>query len=79
MCECGTPKIATVCGTVKDNCEFEVPNLGISQNGYVPSGLGFGGGDYLLIKVCLNCGRLQNFAPRTDMEIHQSALCSRTD
>jgi len=32
-----------------------------SLQGYVPSVIGIGGGDYVEFKYCLDCGKIQNF------------------
>jgi hypothetical protein len=37
----------------------------VKHDGYVPSIKGIGGGDYIQIKVCADCGTLQGF--NTDM------------
>jgi hypothetical protein len=34
------------------------------DNGYVPSGLGIGGGDYIDFKLCLSCGQIQGEWPK---------------
>jgi hypothetical protein len=35
----------------------------VRGDGYVPSGLNIGGGDYLEFKMCLDCGRVQGKVP----------------
>jgi hypothetical protein len=36
---------------------------GNSRDGYVPSGLNIGGGDYLEFDMCLDCGQHQGVFP----------------
>ena len=36
--------------------------------GYVPAGVGIGGGDYIEGDLCLTCGQLQGMFPITDRE-----------
>jgi len=38
----------------------------IERQGYIPGDLNIGGGDYLEIDVCLDCGQLQGKWPITD-------------
>lgn len=66
MCNCQTPRIASVQGRVADTCELEVPHLGIRHDGYVPNGIGVGSGDYLFFSYCLGCGQIENFKPCSD-------------
>ena len=46
---------------------------GKDKNGYVPSGLGIGGGDYIEFKLCLLCGRvLGNTFPVPQADIDEA-------
>jgi len=38
-------------------------NKDITYEGYVPMGLGIGGGDYIEFEWCLNCGQIQGDFP----------------
>jgi hypothetical protein len=39
-------------------------SIGDSEHdGYVPEDIGLGGGDYIDIKICLNCGQVQGKFP----------------
>jgi hypothetical protein len=40
----------------------------------VPDDLGIGGGDYMEIEYCLDCGQLQGTWPRPRTELEQKAL-----
>lgn len=41
-----------------------------AHEGYVPSDLGIGGGDYIEFKFCLDCGRIEGSfpLPKTELE-----------
>ena len=41
------------------------------QNGYVPSDMSIGGGDYLKFKLCLDCGQIQGKFPLETTELEQ--------
>jgi hypothetical protein len=70
MCECGGERTAKISGKVTDLCYVAVPHLDkVQHDGYVPSGLGVGGGDYLKFQLCLDCGRVQNFPEVSDKTI----------
>lgn len=69
MCDCAKPLVLDIEGKTSDMCFYRVSALDIEGEGYVPSGLGVGGGDYLRVKVCLACGKLQNFKPLTEENI----------
>jgi hypothetical protein len=59
-------------GKVSDMCGVTfVPAEGddIDHNGYVPSGLGIGRGDYLDLTICLDCKQVVDFPTLTDEEI----------
>ena len=46
---------------------------GKKKDGYVPSGLGIGGGDYIEFELCLRCGRvLGNLFPAPQADIDEA-------
>lgn len=72
------PKLPTACtherfiavgGKVSDLCDLRIPHLNVDQDGYVPSIPGIGGGDYLRLNLCLDCGTAIGFKPLTDQEL----------
>lgn len=76
MCECGSVRIASISGKVTDLCYVAIPHLDkVQDDGYVPSGLGIGSGDYLKFKLCLDCGRVQNFPVVADETIVDALNC----
>jgi len=65
---CDSSRVAVLTSKAND-CHFL--KLGNKEHvGYLPRGLGIGGGDYVDIKACLDCGQLQGEWPRpvTDFE-----------
>lgn len=50
-----------VCGKVSDL--FNATYRGGKYQGYVPGGIGIGGGDYIEFCYCLECGRIQGKWP----------------
>jgi hypothetical protein len=61
---CGSTRIADVQGKTSDLCFVQLENLRYND-GYVPSGMNIGGGDYLRFSLCLDCGQLQGEFPVT--------------
>lgn len=66
---CKSKRIAEVNGKCSDMCSYEVSGTEVS--GYVPSDLGVGGGDYIEVKYCLDCGQLQGKFPLPVAEIEK--------
>lgn len=62
-CKCGSTRIISVGGKCSDMSSARYGE--VKHDGYVPSIKGIGGGDYIQIKVCADCGTLQGF--NTDM------------
>lgn len=66
---CNSDRVASVCGKTSDMCFFSIRDK--SHDGYVPRGVGIGGGDYIDFSYCLNCGQIQDSFPveHCDVEI----------
>ncbi len=59
-CKCGSSRIVSVSGKTSD-CFFA--KLGDREHeGYVPSTLGVGCGDYVEFRYCADCGTIQGQA-----------------
>jgi hypothetical protein len=69
-CTCGSERILSVSGKVSDMCDVHIGD--ISHDGYVPSGLNIGGGDYLEFSVCLDCGKQQGTFPVTEEAVNEA-------
>lgn len=57
---CKSERIMRVSGKVSDRCWMEYLYTGVDYDGYVPTGIGVGGNDYLEFDYCLNCGQIQD-------------------
>lgn len=58
---CGSQRMMLVGGKVSDMCEVVVGE--IRHDGYVPRDMHIGGGDYLEIDICLDCGQAKGEWP----------------
>lgn len=68
MNECKCSRIASVYGKTSDCCVFA--HNGKGDGGYVPKGVGIGGGDDITFIYCLDCGKIQS----TEFPIPQEAV-----
>lgn len=66
MCECGNDKLVSVQGKTSDMCMVQYEGKEADANGYVPSDLQIGGGDYLDFEFCPKCGRIKGKFPIPD-------------
>jgi hypothetical protein len=67
-CNCGSERILNANGKVSDMCDLQFQ--GRYKDGYVPSGLNIGSGDYLEVSFCLDCGKVQGNFPVTDEQVN---------
>jgi len=59
---CKSEKVIQVSAKCSDMC---VVRMGEHEHeGYVPSGIGIGGGDYIELKLCIGCGQVQGSFPK---------------
>ena len=58
-CKCGSKRIASIGAKCSDLCYTELPGRP-DIDGYVPDGIGIGGGDYVEFDYCLDCGQMQS-------------------
>lgn len=58
---CNSKRILEITAKCSDCCAFTIGS--VSGDGYVPKGLGIGGGDYVDFKLCLECGQVQGKFP----------------
>jgi len=63
---CQSPRIADVTAKCSDLCFVSIPGFS-EHDGYVPSFLG--GGDYVRLSICLECGQVQQDFPITDEQL----------
>lgn len=67
---CGSERI--LCVSSKSSDLNFVEYNGIEHDGYLPYDLGVGGGDYVEIEVCMECGQLQGEWPKDHDSILES-------
>lgn len=69
-------KYLTVCAKVSDCFGGELINENNEDvyhyDGYVPTDLGIGGGDYIEFKLNLDTGQIMNWKPLTSITIEES-------
>jgi hypothetical protein len=58
---CKGENVATVSSKCSDRCHWRAD--GIDVDGYVPEGVGIGGGDYVYFSYCFDCGQMQGEWP----------------
>lgn len=58
---CGSTRIIAISGHCVD-C-FNAQYGKVDYNGYVPEGIGIGGGDDIELRYCLECGQIQDKFP----------------
>ena len=61
-CKCESERLAELSAKCSDLCDYEVAD-GRGCDGYVPCDVGIGGGDYVQIIYCLDCGTIQGNFP----------------
>lgn len=76
-CKCGSTRIATVNAKCSDMCNVEIGS--VEHNDYVPVDLGIGGGDYIRMKYCLDCGQMQGSFPLERSNIEMNNELDHTD
>lgn len=64
---CKSERVARVNGKVSDCFEAHIGEN--DHNGYVPSDLGIGHGDYVEFEYCADCGQIQGDFPLLQTEI----------
>lgn len=76
MCECGSNREIRIDAKCNDMCaithvpqNFDEDGEAIQRFGYVPRNLGIGGGDYVRLRICLNCSKVINLPKLGDEEI----------
>lgn len=64
---CNSVRVASLSGKCSDMCYFSV--AGKEKLGYAPCDAGVGGGDYIELKYCLDCGKIQGKFPLPPTEL----------
>ena len=66
---CDSDRIMFVGGKCSDLCEYHYN--GKEKYGGAPSDVGIGGGDYIEIEYCLQCGQIQGKFPVKDPDSNE--------
>jgi len=67
--KCSSNRVASISAKCSDLCFVHIQ--GEEHDGYVPDDMGIGGGDYVEIDLCLNCGTVQGEWPLPECELEQ--------
>lgn len=69
-CEsCGSDLIVLIDAKCNDLCCVQYG--GLEHDSYLPRGFQIGDMDYISLKICYSCGKLQGIIPMTDEEIRE--------
>ena len=68
---CLSDRILSVAGKTGDLFNAEFKNT--SYEGYVPSDIGIGDGDVMILNICLNCGKVQGIKNAKDPKFYTDA------
>jgi hypothetical protein len=68
---CSSNRLLSINGKVSDMFSADFKN--VDYQGYVPHDLGIGGGDYIELEICLDCGKVQGITKQEDPEFYQEA------
>ncbi len=74
-CKCGSDRIISISAKCSD-C-FGMTIYGRDYDGYVPKDIGVGGGDYIELDYCMECGQIQGKfpLPQAKFEIDLCITC----
>lgn len=75
--KCKSTRVARLSAKCSDLCFVSVD--GREHDGYVPSDMGIGGGDYVDLKWCLGCGQLQGEFPMSVSALEEDPLVRDED
>ena len=62
MSNCNCSRLIDLNAKCNDLCFINIDNK-YEHEGYVPSGLNIGSGDYIKFKYCIDCGKIQGNWP----------------
>lgn len=64
--------IMRINGKVSDLFFMDVAGTDIEHDGYVPNGLGIGGGDYIDMEIDTDTGQILNWKPLSEADIREA-------
>jgi len=70
-CKCGSDRTIRVSGKCSDLAFTQIDSIDFEHDGYIPHlGLTPGlGGDYIDLTICLDCGTVQEWSPKSDEDL----------
>jgi hypothetical protein len=71
-CKCGSNRLIEVGGKVSDMFWANQRDNNVEYDGYVPTGLGIGNGDYMDFTYCLDCGQIQNWTKQKGLVVNEN-------
>ena len=72
-CEnCKSDRVLQISAKCNDMCSLVFKS--IESNDYVPDNLKIGGGDYIELDICLECGMAQGCADSEDPDFYNKAI-----
>ena len=71
-CKCGSQRLVEISGKCSDLCFTTVNHLNLEKDGYAPFFPFTGGGDYVELNFCADCGYIQKFSPQSDEQIKKA-------
>ncbi len=74
-CNCGSERVALLTAKCSDCCGVSLGHR--DMDGYVPSDMGIGGGDYVTFEYCLDCGKISGEFPLPLCTMEQPVACQR--
>ena len=66
---CQSNRIMNVTAKCSDTCGFSINSM--ESEGYVPEHIGIGGGDYVELSYCLNCGQIKGNFPLAESDLEK--------
>lgn len=66
---CKSTRVASISGKSSDMNTTRIADK--RDDGYVPYDMGIGGGDYIKLEFCLDCGQLQGAFPLPPTELEE--------
>lgn len=70
---CKSERTARIGGKTSDLCSVYIGTLVERDDGYVPSDMNIGGGDYLELEFCMDCGQMAGTWPLPETVLEDEA------
>jgi hypothetical protein len=69
---CNSQRIAQLTAKCSDLCSIGIEGTTKEHDGYVPKDMNIGGGDYVCLNYCLECGQIQGKFPLPTTELEEN-------